>query len=324
MRPSISEREKRPANDYGFSSQVGSRGSRLILRDGSFNVVRTGLPFFRSFSIYHSLINMSWTGFYSLILAAFILGNALFSGIYLAVGISHLEGAAAANAWERFSNAFFFSAQTITTVGYGHIHPSGFLTSTLAALESMLGLLAFAIATGLLFARFARPQAKILFSGEALVAPYHDHSGFMFRIANARNHTLIEAEVQVGLSLVTGQGASARRHFHELGLERSRINFFAMSWTVVHPIDERSPLRNLTPEDLRAGDAEFFVLVKAYDDSFNQTVHARFSYKPEEIVWGAKFSPIFGRNEAGAAVVDLGRLGEYEKAALPAPASLKD
>jgi len=309
---------KTVANDYGFSTQSSVRGARLINRDGSFNVVRRGLPFFESFSFYHSLINMSWAAFYGLVLCMFLVVNALFSLLYLWIGVSHLQGMSGKTVWENFTEAFFFSSQTLTTVGYGHVYPTGLLAGSLATLESMCGLLAFAIATGLLFARFSRPQAKILFSHSALVAPYGDGSGLMFRIANARNHALIEVELQVALSWVAP--GETRRKFQELTLERRSINFFALTWTLVHPIDGQSPLANMNLQGLKETDAEFFIWIKAYDDSFNQTVHVRFSYKADQVVWGAKFRPAFSQGANGVTYVNLHQLSDYEAVALPTSA----
>ncbi len=306
-----------PINDYGFSTQTGVKGARLINQDGSFNVVRRGLPFLESFSFYHSVINMSWTGFYSLVLSLYAAVNAFFSLLYIWIGTSHLQGLSGTASWELFTETFFFSSQTLTTVGYGHVYPVGVYAGGLATLEAMCGLLGFAIITGILFARFSRPQAKILFSREALIAPYQDGSAFMFRMANARKHALIEVEVQVGVSWVAGEGETARRRFQELSLERNSINFFALTWTVVHPIDNQSPLTGMGVDELMRADAEFFIWIKAYDDSFNQTVHTRFSYKSNEIIWGAKFTRAFSQAENGITYVDLHRLSEHESVTLP-------
>jgi inward rectifier potassium channel len=306
---------KTVANDYGFSTQASVKGARLINSDGSFNVVRRGLPFFESFSFYHSFINMTWTAFYGLVLCMFLLVNALFSMLYIWIGVTHLQGMQVKTFWQNFTEAFFFSSQTLTTVGYGHVYPTGLLAGSLATLESMCGLLAFAIATGLLFARFSRPQAKILFSHMALISPYSDGSALMFRIANARKHALIEVEVQVGLSWVPP--GETRRRFQELTLERRTINFFALTWTLVHPIEGQSPLMNMSLKELKETDAEFFIWIKAYDDSFNQTVHVRFSYKAEQVVWGAKFRPAFSQEANGVTYVNLHQLSDYEAAILP-------
>ncbi len=139
----------------------------------------------------------------------------------------------------------------------------------------------------------------------------------MFRMANARKHALIEVEVQVGVSWVQGEGESVRRRFQELTLERKSINFFALTWTVVHPIDDQSPLAGMGYDELMKADAEFFIWIKAYDDSFNQTVHARFSYKSAEVIWGAKFIRAFTQAENGITYVDLHRISEHERVTVP-------
>ena len=307
---------RKQIDDYGFSSQAGVKGARLINQDGSFNVVRRGLPFFESFSVYHTLINISWLAFYGAVLCVFLIVNSLFAAVYLLLGVSHLHGLPGITMMQHFTEAFFFSSQTITA-GFGHVYPEGFDTSVAVTLESIVGLLGFAIVAGLHFARFARPQAKILFSRQALVAPYQEGHALMFRMANARNHPLIEIEAQIGLAWVRNHSDKSVRQFHNLQLERNHIDFFPLTWTVVHPIDEQSPLHGVTAEELKDWDAEFFIVVKAFDDSFNQTVRARFSYKPSEIVWGAKFTPAFNRSEDGTTYVDLHRLNDHELVELP-------
>jgi inward rectifier potassium channel len=264
------------------------------------------------------LIGLSWPAFIGTVLLSYLLINLVFSLMYLAIGIDHLPGHDAVGPAGHFWDAFFFSAQTLTTVGYGRISPDGFAASLLAAVESFTGLMGFALATGLLYSRFARPEGRMLFSGHALIAAYREGSGFMFRVANARKNQLIETEVQVSLSMVDKHGT---RRFHDLPLERKKIHFFPLSWTVVHPITPYSPLWGMTARDFAEGDGEFFVQMKAFDDAFSQTLYVRSSYRFDEIVFGARFRFIFGRNEAGATTIDLHRLDDHEPAALPPPAT---
>jgi inward rectifier potassium channel len=187
--------------------------------------------------------------------------------------------------------------------------------SLVSALESLTGLMGFALATGLLYTRFARARGKLLFSRSALISPYRGGTALMFRFANARNNQMIETEVAVSASWIDPKGGP--RQFRELPLERDNIRFFPLSWTIVHPIDEASPLWGMTAEDFRNGDGEIFVQVKAYDDAFAQTVYVRYSYRFDEIVFGAKFAFIFGRSESGASILDLGRLSEHAPADMP-------
>jgi len=300
-------------NDLGFGTSATINNQRILNKDGSSNILRTGLPFFRSSDTYNLLITMSWTRFWVLIGIAYLLINFTFAWIYVSVGMEHMNGVSGHSAFDQFFDAFFFSAQTISTVGYGHISPKGFTTSTIAAFESMLGLLAFALATGLLYGRFSRPSAKIIYSERMLVAPYKHGQALMFRLANERSSQLIEVEAQVLLSINEETAGKTSRRFYNLDLEVKRINILTLSWTIVHPLDDSSPLSGMSKEDLDQLDAEFVVLIKAFDDTFSQTVHSRTSYQNEEIVWDAKFIPVFGPGEDGRTIIDLSKVGDYQK-----------
>ena len=303
---------KEEFKDLGFGSKLASQETRLLNRDGSFNVERRGLPRLYAINLYQELINLSWPRFIVTVLCFYVTVNFLFSLVYLAIGVRHLVGMDLSTPMSRFWESFFFSAQTLTTVGYGRISPAGFVTSMVAAFESLAGLMGFALATGLLYARFSRPQARMLFSRNALISPYRDGTALMFRVANGRKNEMIETEIQVSLSKALPDGT---RRFFELPLERSSINFFPLSWTIVHPIDADSPLYGMKAEDFRQA-GEFFIQMKSFDDVFSQTLYIRSSYRFEEVVYGAKFTFIFGRNQAGATTIDLHRLDEFEPAAL--------
>jgi inward rectifier potassium channel len=209
-------------------------------------------------------------------------------------------------------DAFFFSAQTLTTVGYGHLSPRSHLASAVAALESLLGLLSFALATGLLYGRFSRPHAQISFSQKGVVAPYRGGTGFMFRFVNRRSNQLIEVEAAVSLSF--NDAASGIRRFVTLPLERNKINLFPTNWTVVHSIDGASPLQGMQDMDLRQSQAEFIVLIKAFDDTFAQTIYQRTSYTAEEVLWGHRFKPMSSYGEHGRMDVDVALLDAVEPA----------
>jgi inward rectifier potassium channel len=228
--------------------------------------------------------------FLGLLFLGFLATNLLFAAIYLGLGMEHFVRTGGAGRLDRMLDAFFFSAQTLTTVGYGHISPGSHLVSAVAALESLLGLLSFALATGLLYGRFSRPHAKMRFSRQGVVAPYREGRAFMFRFVNRRSNQLIEVEATVVLSYLDEDGTT--RRYATLPLERNRINLFPTSWTVVHPIDEASPLAGLTDEDLRRVQAEFIVLIKAFDDTFSQSIYQRTSYTADEVLWGARFKPM--------------------------------
>ncbi len=299
-------------NDLGLGTKASS-SQRGLNKDGSFNTKKKNVPFSERVNFYHLLVSISWTKFFILILSGFIAVNLIFAGIYMMIGVEHLTGIEGKNDFEKFMEAFFFSSQTLTTLGYGRIAPVGMQASTVAAIESTLGLLAFALATGLLYGRFSKPVAKIKYSHHAVIAPYRDTNAFMFRVVNPRDNQLIEIEVSVTLSLLRKD--SPIRDFYFLELERSKVNFLPMTWTVVHPITSSSPLYRITEEELLGKEAEFIVLMKAFDETFSQTVYSRSSYKASEIKWGEKFVYVIEQDKNGTSV-DVGRIDETEKAAL--------
>jgi inward rectifier potassium channel len=317
------ERQREDINrDLGFGAVVaGKSQKRLLNRDGSFNVIREGLKFFASWSPYHYLLTVSWPRFLALVIAGYLALNALFGGVFFALGPEALSGVGGTGLATRFLQSFFFSVQTFATIGYGQMAPVGIVSNLVVTLESLVGLLGFALATGLLFARFSRPTANIVFSDTAIIAPYRGITAFEFRIVNARRNQLIEVQAKVLLAhFRTGRET---RDFVQLPLERDRVTFFPLALTVVHPIDAESPLFGLTREELTASDAEFLVLLSGTDETFAQTVHARSSYKAEEVVWGARFTNLFNPpREDGVLSIDISRLHNYERAELPGSPAL--
>ena len=299
--------------DLGFGGRVARESrKRFLNRDGSFNVERKGLSFLRSLNLYHLVLTVSWARFYLFFAAAYFLVNLAFAGGYYLCGEGALEGATARLPIERFEEGFFFSVQTLATIGYGRLSPHGHAANILVALEAMFGLGGFALVTSLLFARFSRPEARLLFSEKAVVAPYRGITGLMFRIANARTSQLLEVEATVTLSrLETASGQSVRR-FYELPLERKMVLFFPLHWVVVHPIDAESPLRGVDAESLARSDAEVLVYLTAFDETFSQNVHARSSYKFHEVVVGARFADMFEKRDDGVPSIDLRRLSTIE------------
>jgi inward rectifier potassium channel len=298
--------------DLGFGTKPTASGQRMLNQDGSFNVIRKGESRFPFYNLYHSLITMRWGRFILLVLGYYTLMNLFFALIYFAVGTHQLAGIIGNSPYDRIFETFFFSAQTLTTVGYGRISPVGHVASIIASLESFMGLMGFALATGLLYARFARPDAKLSFSHNVLVAPYMEGKALMFRIANKRSNQLIEVEVQVNCGYRTVENGKEIRKFINLDLERSKINFLPLSWTIVHPIDETSMFHNKTKKELEEQMVELIILVKAFDDTFSQTVHSRTSYKLTEFVWDAKFRPMFENDGKGQSIMHMNRINDHE------------
>jgi inward rectifier potassium channel len=313
-----SKRKINPEDDLGFGYQPVIKNQPLINKDGSPNVKRKGLSIFNTSDNYHKLITMGLGKFSMGVLTIYIVVNLLFAFIYLAVDPNSLYGIKDDTGLNHFWEAFFFSAQTITTVGYGHIYPKGMAANSIAAFESMLGLLAFAMATGLLYGRFSRPSAKIIYSKNILVAPYNDNCrGLMFRLANERRNILVDLNIEVIFSYNEDVDGKLVRRFFPLELERKAVSVLTLNWTVVHPLNDNSPLKGMTLEDLKKSEAGFAVLLKSFDDAFSQTVHSRTAYLHEEIVWGGKFRPIFERDPVGRIVLDLDKINHYDLIELP-------
>ncbi len=309
----MAENTKEKFNDLGLGTKGTAGNIRSLNKNGTFNVSKKNVPLLDRFNFFHSLITMPWLKFFLIIITGYFLANLLFAFVYMQIGIEHLTGIEGETYSDKFIEAFFFSSQTITTLGYGRVAPTGTLTNTIASVESMLGLLAFALATGLLYGRFSKPSAKIKYSNHAVIAPYQNINAFMFRVVNPLENQLLEVEVTVNLSMKRPN--SELRDFFALELERPKVVFLPSVWTIVHPINASSPLYQLTEAEVHEKDAEFIIMMKAFDESFSQTVYSRSSYKVGELKWGEKFVYIMEQTDEGVSV-DISRLDESAPAVL--------
>jgi inward rectifier potassium channel len=300
---------KKESFDPGLTTQFSGELRRTINADGSFNVRREGLRW-RDANPYLMLIDTTWTRFLLIVFAAFLFVNLIFACLYLMIGIHNLKGLE--SDMGAFANAFFFSVHTLTTVGYGNVYPEGASANVISSLEAATGLMVFAIATGLLYGRFSRPTARIVYSKNAIIAPYQDGTSLQFRVTNARRNVLMNMEAHVLLMTVDSSDGELRRSFVDLPLERRGVYFFALTWTIVHPIDSDSPLYGKTREDLAKQSAELLILMQGFDDTFSQVVHSRYSYRHDEMIWGAKFAPAFKVDAKGDMVVEVNRIDEMK------------
>ncbi len=309
----------RDINNTGFGPNSGVEGGRLINTDGSTNLTKTGIPIWERTSVYHTLLRMKRSHFLIFIFIAYTSVNLFFALIYFATGVEHLIGADTSPTYfGKFLEAFFFSSQTLTTVGYGRVAPSGILTNVIASAESLAGILIFALMTGLIYGRFARPRAYLLFSPNIIIAPFKDGKALMLRTATYKNNHLTDVEAQLTLAMhVQEQGKTVTR-FYPLKMEFAKINSLALSWTMVHPIDEESPLYNFTKEDVEESKMEVIVIVKAFDDHFSNIVQQRTSYTYKQVIYGAKFLPMFERAYDGShTILELDKINAHEMVELP-------
>jgi inward rectifier potassium channel len=290
------------------------------LAPGGANVTKRGVTVIGRQSWYHTMLGMSRGKFLLSLFLAYIAINFIFAGVYYLIGIDHLAGVHTGSPLKNFTEVFFFSAQTFTTVGYGRISPTGFLTSAVSTFEAFLGLLSFAIATGLFYGRFSRPQAFLKFSHNALISPYRDGYALMFRTSPYKNNILSEAEAKLTVAMESEEDGKITNKFYTLDIEISKINSLALSWTVVHPINEKSPLYGLSAADIKNTRIEIFAFVKAFDEVFSNTVVARTSYVSSEIVWGAKFKLMYHPSEdRSRTILDLSLLNRYDFVDVPKP-----
>ena len=298
--------------DPGLGSKYKEGSKRLMNQDGSFNVIKDGAPGnIRDF--YQDLIKMTWARFLTLSFLFIFTLNLLFALVYVGLGMENLVGDKEGDFWQNLTESFYFSFQTFTTVGYGHISPVGKFVNLVAVIEAATGLMVFAVITGLLYGRFSKPSIRLLYSKNAIIAPYQDGWALMFRVVNLRKSLLLESSANVALTIHVNENGEQKRKYYRMNLEIPRIEFFASSWTLVHKIDEESPFQALDLANIHQEDLEIIIQIKAYDDTFAQNVHSRFSYQNNEIIVGAKFKPATKTDEEGNVVIPLDEFHDFEK-----------
>jgi inward rectifier potassium channel len=298
--------------EIGFGSKSFSDIERLIQRDGTFNVTKKGGGF-KTFSLYHWLLNLHWAWLLFYGISGYFLVNALFAFGYYFAGIEQLSGAAdQPTKWQLFLHCFYFSTQTLTTVGYGFISPLKGLSSMLAAIEAMFGLLGFAFVTGIIYGRFSKAKSRLLFSDKMIISPYRGIKGLKFRVANPKKNQLIEMKATVLYSHLVKENGMTKRTYTSLELEIDAITMFPLPWTIVHPINNDSPIKDKTIDQLAQDQTEFIILLKGYDDTFNQYVHQIYSYRAEDMLPNADFVPMFDAGFEKSTTVHLDKINEVK------------
>lgn len=279
-----------------------------VVSNRRFDVVRKGLTHSKWRDPYHLLLTLDWSQFLALSVVSYLVLNTVFALLYLAGG-DCLKNARPGS----FADAFFFSVQTMATIGYGAIYPNTDYANILVSIEAFAGLMGVAVGTGLMFARFSRPTARVLFSRVAVIAPLNGVPTLIFRTANERRNQILEAQLGVSLlrNEITIEGEPMRR-FYDLQLVRNQTRNFSLTWTVMHPIDESSPLFGATPESLAQSQTDIVITLIGFDETVSQTVHARHYYITEEILFDRRFVDIFSTKQDGRRMIDYSRFHEVK------------
>ena len=281
---------------------------RSMVRGGRRAVVILGRDRAGLNDLYHRILTMSLWGLLLLLAAVYLVANALFASLYL-LQPGDIAGARPGS----FADCFFFSVQTLGTVGYGAMTPRGLWANSLVTAETFCNLVIVALSTGLIFTRVSRPTARVMFSKSAVISDYEGVPTLMFRAANQRGNQILEAEVTLSLArqVTTIEGHSMRR-FEELPVVRSRSPLFVLSWLIMHRIDQASPLFGMSSDDLAAVGAEILVDISGLDDTFAQRIHARYAYQPHEIHWRRRFADILSVAPDGRRLIDYRLFHEVE------------
>jgi inward rectifier potassium channel len=298
-------------NDLGLGTKITENNIRLISKQGNYRITRKGDNSWTH--PYQALVEMPWSHFLLCTVLFYACINFIFAMLYMAIGTHGLSGEVYPDFWQNFEKAYFFSAQTFTTVGYGAVAPVCISANGLAAMEALVGLMVFALATGLFYARFSRPSIKIGYSEKILITPYKGITALMFRIVNQQHTQVIEVEVQVTMSYLEVINGTKQRLYKTLSLERNRVSLFPMNWTIVHPIDEDSPMSGWSKEALKEKSIEIIIFIKAYDATFAQQIHSNGSYIFDEFVWDKKFASMYyADEELGTTILEMDKLNLLE------------
>ncbi|MES2590073.1 MAG: ion channel [Bacteroidota bacterium] len=296
------------AKDPGLGSKYKKPVTRILNEDGSYNIKRVGgISKFKDF--YKHLLEASWGKFLLLITLFYLILNFIFTFLFLAVGIEELQGINETQ--NEFFAVFFFSVQTLTTVGYGAMSPIGFGANVIAMIEAFVGVLSFALATGLLYGRFSRAETKIAFSKNIIITPFQDGKAVMFKMVNQRNNVLLNTSVNVMLIMDKGGSEDPfNKLYFDIELENNEVNFFPLTWTLVHKISENSPFNGIGVKELIERNAEIVILVKTFDETYSQSLLRKHSYAQEQWKENVKFATNFTTNDKGEVELFVNQIDE--------------
>jgi inward rectifier potassium channel len=302
----------RKIKDPGFGFNTKENAKSIINEDGSSNVIHINRK--RNINdLYTFFVDISWGQFFFLIIVAYTLVNVFFGFIYVAIGIEEITQSKG-TFFADFLSGFFFSTQTLTTVGYGGIAPEGITANLIAAFEAMVGLLSFSFITGLLYGRFSKPKASLKFSENLILRDFNNGKALMFRLMNSRKTVMIEPEITVTLSITEkNEKSEFKRNFYTLKLERNKIMYMPTIWTIVHEIDEESPLFNHTKEEIKSLVGHLYLLINYHEESFSQKVYQTYTYDFKDLLINVKYVSSSSFDEEGYTVLDHHKLSAVEK-----------
>ncbi|MFN5135287.1 MAG: ion channel [Chitinophagaceae bacterium] len=315
----LNSRTAKENRETGLSVDSRQSGGRFFEKDGKPNVRFRGITFLQRFSVYQFMLKIPTWKFLTVIALTYLFVNLIFATVFFLIGVEQLGGMEQQTYSGKFWEAFFFSAQTLTTVGYGHLYPSSLTANSIASFEALTGLLMFALATGLLYGRFSQPKAYLIYSDNALFAPYKYGYALMFIFAPFKNHFLTNVEVKVTAVLkIVEETGFKKNNFFSLDLELSKANTLSSNWTLVHNITETSPYYQFTCKDFEEVETEILVFVTGYDEEYSNNVVSRTSYTYNEFVYGAKFDMMYEPSEDGAStLLHLNKINSYHDEKLP-------
>lgn len=301
--------------DPGIGTSFEKPVERLMSRDGSFRVDRMG----ESSGLREGFAGLVTMGTGRLILS-FALGyltmNLVFGSLYMLIGVENIGNSNLDSMTGRWMSAIGMSVQTLTTVGYGSLYPNSPAAWFVAAVEGVFGILGFSLISAVIYARFARPKANLVYSDHGLIAPFKDGWSFQIRLANRRSTLMVEVEARILLVMADVDDQGERLNYYNLPLQLDRVTFLPLSWTIVHPINSESPLAGLSAQDLKDRRAEFLVILKGLDEGYMGSVITRHSVRYDELIWGARYVRAFSVKD-GTTLLDLNKLSEHRPVEAP-------
>jgi inward rectifier potassium channel len=301
----------RRTDDPGIGTAFDRPVDRLVGKDDKFTVQRVGAGNGVR-EAFVSLVGMGTARFLGVLALGYVVINLVFGALYMAVGVEGIGNARLDTLSDRWATAIEMSVQTITTVGYGSFYPDSPGTWAVAAVNGMFGILSFSLIAAVMYARFAKPTARLAYSDKALIAPFRDGWSFQMRLANRRSTLLMEVEARMMLVMADVDEHGERLNYYNLPLQLDKVNFLPLSWTLVHPVNSESPLAGISEAELRLRRAEVIVIFKGIDEGYMQHVYTRHSYRYDEVVWGGRFLRAFSATPQGTMQLFLERLSQYE------------